>query len=186
MEAQQQRAAKLTILLGTNGTGKSTLLRNIITRSNQRTLIVTPDAAEWNDYPENPLERKSDYLFTGIQKHVYNPQTSLDAVSKFVKGTLVMDDFRAFGLSLVDERIHSLFIRRRQRELDIFFAAHGFREVPPVAFSFATDIFLFRTCDNIDVRRKDLNNFDEIKKLQAKVNAEAAKNPHYYQYYKWS
>lgn len=182
----QERAAKLTIILGTNGTGKSTLLRNIIMRNQQRTLIVTPDAAEWTDFPENELLKKSDFLFSGIQRHVFSPETTLQSISNFVKGTLVLDDYRAFMLPQTSPEIHTLAIRRRQKELDIFVAAHGFTEVPPMLFTFASDIFLFRTTENV-VRRKDcLKDYEKIQQLQELVNKEAIKNPHYYKYYKWS
>ena len=50
-----ERAAKLVILLGTNGTGKTTMLRNILQKSGQRALIVTPDDVEWTDLPVNNL-----------------------------------------------------------------------------------------------------------------------------------
>ncbi|MCQ2605395.1 MAG: ATP-binding protein [Bacteroidales bacterium] len=186
MEKEIERPAKLTIILGTNGTGKSTLLRTIIQRNAQRTLIVTPDAAEWTDYQENMLQTKQDFLFAGIQRHIFNPTTTLNSISKFVKGNLVLDDYRAFMLAQTNPIIHNLAIRRRQKELDIFVAAHGFTEVPPMLFTFASDIFLFRTTENVARRKDCLKDFETIKKLQETVNKAAQKNPHFYKYYKFS
>ena len=73
------RAAKLTIILGTNGTGKTTLLQSIINRSHYRALIVTPDGAEWLQYPENKLLTPEDFTFTGVNRHIFSPYSgSLD------------------------------------------------------------------------------------------------------------
>ena len=71
-----ERATKLTILLGFNGTGKTTLLKQILLQSNQRALVVTPDDVEWTDFRENPLQMRSDYAFDGIQRHIFNPDYS--------------------------------------------------------------------------------------------------------------
>ena len=67
---QEERAAKLVILLGHNGTGKTTMLRKILQESGQRCLIVTPDDVEWTDLPENELKSRSDFEFTGMMRVV--------------------------------------------------------------------------------------------------------------------
>lgn len=77
------RTSKMTINLGTNGTGKTTLLKRILTMSGQRALVVTPHIVEWHErtpsgadlYPLNELKQKSDYVFTGIQRHIWDPKT---------------------------------------------------------------------------------------------------------------
>lgn len=88
----EARTTKLTILLGFNGTGKTTLLRKILEESGQRALVVTPDDVEWTDIPENELKRKSDFSFEGIQRHIFDPARSLDVITHFRKGILVFDD----------------------------------------------------------------------------------------------
>jgi len=69
--------------------------------------------------------------------------------------------------------------------LDIFAVGHGFNEVPPVFFTFCSDIFLFRTTDNIARRKNCLQNFELMEKAQAEVNQKAIKSPHFFKYIKF-
>lgn len=176
-----QRTAKLVIVLGFNGTGKTTVLRHILQSTAQKALVITPDDAEWTDCPLTELEKPSDFVFRGIHRHIYNPDRTLDAIAKLRKGALVFDDCRAYFQDRTDTEIRKLLIRRRQLESDVYVVGHGFTQVPPVFFTFVSHYILFRTVDNIE-RRKDCiyNNFEYIKQMQAKVNAEAKSNPHYF------
>ncbi|GET30513.1 GTP-binding protein [Prolixibacter sp. SD074] len=57
------RPAKQIILLGFNGTGKTTLTRKFVESEVKRggkVLVITPDFAEWNDLPETLLEKPTD------------------------------------------------------------------------------------------------------------------------------
>ena len=72
----------------------------------------------------------------------------------------------------------------RQRMIDEIFVAHGFTEVPPKVFTFATEYFLFRTEDNINRRKFFVKNYPLIEKKQRLVNEAAAYNPHHYEHFK--
>lgn len=182
---EQNRATKLVLIIGTNGTGKTTILKNIINGMSERSLIVTPDCVEWLEYPENMLQTKKDYMFSGTTRHIYL-EDSLQRVDKYTKGTLVFDDCRSYLKASTAQEVRNLIIRRRQRQIDIFAVGHGFTEIPPVFFTFATDIILFRTTDNI-VRRKDcLKDYEAVLQLQKRVNQKAVNNPHYYEILKFS
>ncbi len=178
---QKTRAAMLTIVLGFNGTGKTTLLKQILQDSGQRALVITPDCVEWTEYPENELNTKKDYLFTGINRHIFNPETTLKRVLLFKKGIILFDDCRAYFQDATAPEVRQLLIRRRQYGVDIFAVGHGFTQVPPVFFTFANTYILFKTVDNIN-RRKDCisQNFDFIKQSQLYVNEKAKVDPHFY------
>lgn len=180
----EKRATRLTILLGFNGTGKTTLLRKILTELEQaghRVLIVTPDCIEWTDIEETELKTKQDYMFSGIRRHIYNPKHTLDALWHFKKGVLVFDDCRAYFRDNTDDRVREILIRRRQKELDVFAVGHGFTQVPPVFFTYVSHYILFKTVDNIDRRKNYMSsNFDFIKKSQEFVNKKAITEPHFF------
>ncbi len=189
MQTNTPRPAKMTILLGTNGTGKTTLLRSIIESLHQRVLIITPDDAEWQHLPDNPLATKQDFIYSGMQRHIFDPNKKTGTLSKihlFKKGIIIFDDCRAYLQASTSEEVRMLLIRRRQREVDIFAVGHGFTEVPPVFFTFATDIFLFRTTDEIARRKNCLKDYENIRAAQARVNDEACANPHYFAYIKYN
>lgn len=191
----ESRAAKCTLVLGFNGTGKTTFLRETLEELLQRSrstgrrlkvLIVTPDDTEWQDYPENLLETPDDYVYEGIQRHVwmdeYNGEKkySLNRISKFNSGIIVFDDCKVYFGDILPQEIINLFVRRRQRSLDVFFVGHGFTTIPPRAFTYYSDAFLFRTVDNIDRRKDCINNFDYFKRCQIEVNEKAKRNPYYH------
>ncbi len=183
-----ERRAKLAIILGTNGTGKTTLLRNIVQAANQRTLIITAQDAEWLDLPDNPLLTPDDFAFSGIQRHIFDPNKkhgTLSRIHLFRKGIVVFDDCRLYLRSNTDDAIRALLIARRQREVDIFAVGHGFTEVPPVFFTFASDLFLFRTTDEIRRRKDCLQNYDQMLALQKEINKQALSKPHTYQHVKF-
>ncbi len=181
-----ERAAKLTIIIGTNGTGKTTLLHELITRSQQRALIVTPDATEWLQYPENQLLTPDDFNFTGIERHIFNPYNdSLTRIDYFTNGILTFDDCRSYLQANTHSIIHNILIRRRQRRIDVFAAGHGFNEIPPVFFTFCSDIFLFRTTDNINRRKDCLKDFDRMRTAQIEVNKQAINQPHFFKHIKF-
>ena len=104
------RPAKMIMIIGANRTGKTTLLKNILAMSGQRALVITPDYTEWNDkdaygndlYPLNELATRDDYVFTGIQRHIFNSRT-LAAVKAFKKGIIVFDDCRTYLGDRTDE-----------------------------------------------------------------------------------
>lgn len=178
----EERRAKLTILLGTNGTGKTTMLHNILVQSGQKALIIMTDEIEWTEYPLNDLKKPEDFSFTGIQRHVFDSNKTLNALELFTKGILVFDDCRAFLKSTTAEKLRKLLIRRRQQEIDIFAVGHGFTQVPPEFFTFASDYILFKTCDNIRRRKDCIVNYDFMASCQQYVNEQAKKDLHFFRH----
>lgn len=169
----------MVCLLGTNGTGKTSFLRALVEKLETRVLVITPDDIEWSDCPLNELERASNFRFDGIQRHIFDPKTTLGKIEHFQKGVIIFDDCRAYLTANTDQAIRQLIIRRRQREVDVFAVAHGFTEMPPVFFTFASEIVLFETKDNIVRRKNCLKDYERVLEVQQQVNAKAKKNPHY-------
>ena len=192
-----QRETKQTIVLGYNGTGKSTLVRKIITaytshkqtlapEKGRKALIITPDASEWNDMPETSLLRPSDFEFEGVRRYIWTfiRKDDLAAMERLRKwyfdGMLIYDDCRSYLQANTNDWLKYLYIRRRQKMIDLMLVTHGFTDVPPQAFTNCSDLFLFKTVDNIDRRKNELINYDEILQQQAEVNRKAETNKHYY------
>jgi len=175
------RKTKLIIILGTNGTGKTTLIEKFVNAELDRVLVVTPDDRDWLHIPNiyNIDIAKFDYI--GARRRIWQSKTDLSIISgKFRNGLIVFDDCRSYFKANLDIELHSLLIRRRQKQNDIIVAAHGFSEVPPKFFTFATEIILFKTLDNVIKRKDVLRNFEEMKQLQELVNRKAIDNPHFH------
>jgi len=180
------RTPKQIIVLGTNGTGKTTFVKKLVIselkKKDSHILIVVPDDMEWNSveyvHPKFP-NRIQNYV--GARKIIYYPGL-LDVIrERFRDGLLIFDDCRAYFEASLDRDLHSLLIRRRQQMIDIVAVGHGFSEVPPKMFTFSTHIVLFNTLDNIAGRKMVIRNFDEMKEAQTRVNTRALKDSHYFE-----
>lgn len=173
----------MSLLLGTNGTGKTTFLNKLADteiKNGGRVLILTVDAAEWTEFDEID----NFVNFTGKAKTIYRPGTLDKIFKQYFDGLLIFDDYRSFNISATGkeaEMLRSIAIRRRQHMLDLAFAAHGFSEiVPSFLFTFSTHLVLFRTIDNIDKVKNRLPKFDFIKAQKFEINKKALKeNAHY-------
>lgn len=173
------RSTKLIIILGYNGTGKSTLVQKFIDnelKKQSRALIITPDCYEFINIPE------ADNLktFKGARRLIANDNI-IKEVETYRNGLLIFDDCRAYFNSKLEIELHTLLIRRRQRMVDVIAVGHGFTEVPPKFFTFANEIFLFNTKDNIHRRKDVIKDFDRMQQAQTRVNQQAIKEPHYFE-----
>jgi len=182
-QTNQQRATKLILILGFNGTGKTTLLKKLVLnelkKPDSHILIVTPDDLEWYNIPdvwEKRPERVSRYV--GARKLIYYDGCLKTIQENFRSGLLIFDDCRAYLTANTEMDLHNLFIRRRQKGIDIIAVGHGFTEVPPKFFTFASDLILFRTMDNIERRRQVIRNYDEVEAAQLRINEKALSNPY--------
>lgn len=176
---------KMVLVIGTNGTGKTTLARKLLEGVEcARKLVVTQHLSEWSYLPENPLSSPSDLAFTGTNWHlVLDEKTIFKRLNQFYNGVLLLDDCMNYMPPQTDMDVKRLYIGRRQRANHIIMVAHGITEVPPKAFTFATDIFLGATRDNPDSTRKNtIQNFDQFVSIQRKVNEAARTNWHHFEH----
>ena len=180
-----ERSTQMIIVLGYNGTGKTTFVKKMIVsmlKNGRRVLVVTPDDIEFSTIPM-VHQRLTHHLktYTGARRMIYEDKGTLEAIIKyFDNGLLIFDDCRAYFTAALDKELHQLLIRRRQKMLDIVAVGHGFTEVPPKFFTFASKIVLFRTNDNIARRKDVLKDFDKMAYMQRKINQAAEKDPHIY------
>jgi len=172
---------KLIIVLGTNGTGKTTLLSQFIKNESKKTLVIAPDDKDWINIPLIANFQNSSLKYNGVLRHIWEDKTDLDTVTdRFKDGLLVCDDCRSyFSSGNIDKGLHKLLIRRRQMQVDILVAAHGFSEVPPKFYTFATDIILFKTNDNVASRKNVIKDYTQMLRMQMAVNCEAETDPHF-------
>ncbi len=150
----QPRRQMRIILVGTNGTGKSTEADKYIKAlpPTKKSLIVTPDDSEplWFKYPtieEHHLpginllkERNTKIMFT-------SPKLFTQVLTHVHDGILILDDARSYSSSR-DEHLRNVFIRSRQNNLDLIFICHGLSEIPPSVLTFTTHIVLYNTTDS--------------------------------------
>jgi energy-coupling factor transporter ATP-binding protein EcfA2 len=194
-----QRQPKLIIILGTNGTGKSTLVKKLVANEiknpDGQVLIVVPDEMEWPSIPyintrfpnriDSYVKARKTVFFDGLIEVIRD---------KFRYGMVVFDDCRTYFRAMTDQDLEGFLIRRRQQMADIIVVAHGFTKVPPAFCAYATEYILFKTRDNIKKRKDVIENYDEMFEAKQRVNYRAddtqkawtksgkiADNPHYFE-----
>ncbi len=185
----EKREAKQIILVGTNGTGKSTLLSRLVKASNKvgrRVLIVTPDPVEWREVEEikptaKLLRRKGG--FEGVRKVIFmSMQETLKPIGEYYfDGVLIFDDCRSYFPSHTNMILKDIFIRRRQKMRDTIMVTHGFTDIPPQYFTNTRRYYVFLTLDNVDERKKKIRDFTKVKEVVERVNRIAKTTPHYYE-----
>ena len=187
--AAEIRTTKLILIIGYNGTGKSTtvkkLLANELKKPEGRALIITPDDMEFSFLPLVNMRfpnRLGQYV--KARRMIFEPGTLEYIAQNANRQLVVFDDCRAYLGAATEQALHTLLIRRRQKELDLIAVGHGFTEIPPKLFTFCSDIILFRTMDNIDKRKEVLKDFEGMKAAQARINRHAETNPHYFEWIK--
>jgi hypothetical protein len=176
------RACELIGVIGTNGTGKTTAVKKLLDATGFRALIFTPHDNEWLEYPHNELAAPADFNFTKICRHIWPQRDTLERTAVFFHdGFLVFEELRSYVPAQTDFLMRDFLISRRQRMTDIIFVCHGFSEIPPAFLTFLSRLILFRTTDNIDRRKRELQQFDLLKEAQARINARAAAEPYYHE-----
>lgn len=185
MKMNDNRYAISSILCGINGTGKTTLLKRILTEmaaAGNRILIVTPDPIEWQE--AFPISAWSELrTFTGMRRIVYAPGVMEHIQKLYSNGVLVFDDCRVYIRAQSNDFMQWLQIRRRQAGIDLFSVFHGLTQVPPVYFTFASNLILFYTKDNIKRRGDyvDESDFEEIQAAKKRIEKKVASEPYYYE-----
>lgn len=180
------RYTTLAVCLGVNGCGKTTVIRRMVRNELQkpggRVLVVTPDDREWTDVPlVHPRFASRIATYRGARRLIFKEGDLKLIADKFHSGLLVLDDCRTYLTANTDIRLHELLIRRRQRNIDMVVAAHGFTDVPPKIFTFATHFVLWRTRDNVAKRKDTILDYDRVAERVRDINAKGEKDIHYHE-----
>jgi ABC-type cobalamin/Fe3+-siderophores transport system ATPase subunit len=153
------RDAQTTIIIGRNGTGKSTFCEKILKKLKGKALVVTYNGAPkiWRPFPEAPLEDKGkmEKIKKGIRQviaaryevNARQNDTFKNIYNNFRNGTVIFDDCRGYITSNVDndKYFRHLLLDFRHKMLDLFFVVHSPSDVPPRVWGFASTVFVGST-----------------------------------------
>lgn len=170
------------ILIGTNGTGKSTVLRKIMEASQKRVLVIPSNSSEPSFKHLKEISADQVATFTGHARYMCYDPSDLEAIASSISNcTLISDDFRNYLDANVSREVRGLFIERRHKGIDMYLAAHGFTQVPPVMWAYLDLIMIFRTKDNPHRYRNHFQNYEEMIQVIEEVNHLAESNPYAHQ-----
>ena len=173
------RQSLFFIIVGTNGTGKTTLLNKLINEKGGKALIVDPDGLEWQQVEEIRSEQAGE-LKSGQAKILFPQPEDIENLMEYQNGSLVLDDCRFYLRSRLDESIRRILIRRRHNSIDVFAVAHGLSEVPASFYTFATHLICFKTNDSL-VRLRNTTDKEKIHRLRTAID-EVNRHPDHHHY----
>ena len=151
-----KRKTELTLIVGVNGTGKTTFIANKVLSIGKKGLVVTPDGAEWRQLPL--IDKEHLRTFQGAARIIYEGPETLEAIkNNYSGGALILDDAMAYLNEQTPATLQYIYIRRRQFGIDAYIVAHGLRQIPPKCFTFASYLILFNTVENFTTRKKELH-----------------------------
>lgn len=186
-DKKKGRQPKLILVVGENGTGKSTLIAQLVNaelKAGRKALIITPHFTEWNTFNNVPVQDCTDiYNLKGIERIQYTGEMEVfdDIRKEFFNGMLVMDDCRAYIKNNLHQYIKALLISRRQIMTDIIMAFHNVVDIPVQVFYYAPEIILKKTSASF-LHRKNLilpDLYEKLEKAQERVNKHS--NKYYYE-----
>jgi ABC-type oligopeptide transport system ATPase subunit len=178
-----ERDAQITIILGRNGTGKSTFCQKIIDRMNTRALAVTYNGMPkiWRPYPEINIKNAKAMAFKkGIRQVIagrYEQSANKNDVFQYIYtnykgGSIIWDDCRGYINSSVDSNkyFRQLLLDFRHRMLDQFFVVHSPSDVPPRLWGFASTAWIGATDALVNKSQVKTHSAERIISVQHQVN----------------
>lgn len=172
------RDAAVIIVMGKNGTGKSTLAKKFIDAQGGRVLVVTMNGLPeiWRPFPViDAADPKSYQDWTTGIRHVHYMVHDRDTMQYihqyFHDGILVLDDCRGYIPSQLDadKGLKRLLIDFRHKMLDVYFIVHSPGQVPRQVWSFYSYAWIGAT-DALFDKRLPIDSCDRLLEAQHDVN----------------
>lgn len=206
------RQAAFRIFIGTNGTGKTTVMKKYL-GVNTRNVVVpsSRDDKAWHGIPEltwevrqmpDPFSGKTVPTvifpeigtFTGtrvvyVEGNNYARILSglLDPTHGLKRAGLFLDDFPMYIISkgTITHEAKQLFIGRRHRELDIFMGCHSGQDISADLLKFGPDLVVgYTTSPPNDTTLSKVPNGQRFLETSQRVNEINLRSPEGQRYYK--
>lgn len=136
--------SKAHIICGMTGTGKTTLVQNLIRHvPNKQAFFIYDINNEYREFFQYPLMDFEDFAYKSTLLN--------NAVIIFEEATIFLD-----GRFVSDRYIQKTLILKRHRNNFIFLIFHAVAEIAPFAYRLSNYITLFKTNDLPDLSAREL------------------------------
>jgi hypothetical protein len=181
----EKRLCELIIIWGRNGTGKSTLAKQLMDGIGGRRLLVTKTGAPkiWHDVPIINVTNKAHYKFQNETRQVLarlrddhpspgKNDTFINIYDNYRNGILMLDDCMQYLEANTTNvpGLKDILIEYRHRMLDVFLIVHGPEQVPPKIWDHASGVVVMSTPRLINPNRVKIDGVEEMLAAQKRVN----------------
>lgn len=168
------------IICGGRGTGKSTFIRKIIDNHAKKALLVdTNDNAIFRDIPKiapNLLERWVSGTFRIVSEET---EEVLEQLYQHVWNALIVfEDATAYMQFNMPPVIKKIMLVSKQRNLDLLFTFHSFRNIRPDFFAYSNFIEIFKTGESISQFKNKIPQFERVERVKREVEENISKFYH--------
>ncbi len=186
------RPATFTLIVGTNGTGKTTQLLKLLEKQAKKRKVFIVDSFSMDEKTRNfkEINVSDKALIDSLENGIYRINiTRFETktwyfIWAFIHDALIVfDDATSTWESKLLKYQKKLLNNRRHKDLDLFFVVHGFRTVPPALVDVFTHLAVFKTAKTgalTSTQKSKMVNFDKVQAAIDKVNKNAS--PYYYKF----
>lgn len=182
---QDPRLCELIIIWGRNGTGKSTLAKQLMDGLPGRKLLVTKTGAPkiWQGVPVIDATNPAHYEFQNETRQIIarfredqpkdgKNDTFIHVFDNYTDGILMMDDCMQYldANTRNVPGITDILIEYRHRMLDVFLIVHNPNQVPNKVWDHASGVIVMSTARMMDTSGVKISNVDEIIAAQKRIN----------------
>jgi hypothetical protein len=183
------RDPEFAILIGTNGTGKSTLAKSFA-NYRERCLFV-PSSENDNTFDEYPILAPGESLedFRGERRTYFSSE---DSFKNFVDAQvreclIVLDDVKNYIPNrgpVLNKSLEILLRNRRHLMNDVVLIVHHPKDLHPDLLKFDPTLILFRTTGAYSPSLATKLDYDALLQINQKVEAGCKKNKYHHLIYK--
>jgi hypothetical protein len=177
------------ILIGTNGTGKSTFAKKLA-EYRMRALYIPSSPADDTFNEIQVLEPgESIHEFAGVRRtYITAPESFANFCNSGIKDCLiVLDDVKNY-VSMrggrIDKNLEVLLRNRRHNMNDIFLIVHHPKDLHPDLLSFDPVLIFFKTTGSFNPALSTKLNYEELLEINRKVEFGAKKDPYFHLFVK--
>lgn len=164
------RTTRVSMLLGTRGTGKSyyvlnTIIPQYMSKHPER-LVLIVDTIDHPMYRDIPLLKVKDFktVTQGLYRTFATDKIDLLLTAIFgqLKNALIIfEDATKFVGSKITPQTRSFILNSKQRSVDVIYLFHGFVSAPLDIWRIVDSVTFFK-CDGPEKRKNDIINYDEF------------------------
>ena len=190
MSTGNQGYARLNIIVGTNGTGKSTFVDKILAVTHFKNAIVYIESIDAGGTPFKglPVIQLADYRGgkVCIDADDISFPTLIKAVSNSYKdGLFIIDEAGMYQHEMFDKgapipAFKKLLKQRRKYNVEIYLIYHGASEIPVQLFKWANNVILFHQTEEFRHKAHLIPNAAALQAAQRRIKEKYfAGNLHY-------